>query len=398
MDNSNALIVRSLGDFTITWRGSQISTGSRDSQFTRLMEILLHFSDTGVERGRLEEMLFEDSSSMDLHNMLRSVIYNAKKRLEKAGLPKGGTIEFNGGVYRWTQDIPVEEDARAFEALVQKAEQTEDPETRMELYQKAVFDYRGEFLPEQTRYIWVMQEERRYREMFCRCMDELTAFYREEKDFLAMEKLGRYASKVHPLDDWETVTMEALLGLKHYEEAQDLYERTVDLYLEELGVRPAFAGINVLEEIASQVENDYGMIDEIQPFLSGGEQRGPQRGFLCSLPVFQGIYRILERMIGRGGQSVYLMVCTIVNGKGQPMKEGMVLSRLTERLADAICCSVRHSDAVCKYSRNQYLILLINTTREDCAIVEDRISRNFRSGGQKTGLKFHVSSVEGRYL
>ena len=95
---------------------------------------------------------------------------------------------------------------------------------------------------------------------------------------------------------------------------------------------------------------------------------------------------------------VYLMVCTIVNGKGYPMKEGAVLNRLSERLTGAICQSIRHSDTVCKYSKNQYLILLINTTREDCAIVEERIDRNFRTEGQRTGLKFHVSPVEALYL
>lgn len=398
MEKKDALIVRTLGDFTITWQGSQISGGSRDSQFTRLMEILLHYSETGVERGRLEEMLFEDSNSMDLHNMLRSVIYNAKKKLEKAGLPKGGCIEFKDGIYGWTQDIPVIEDSREFEALVKKADQTEDPAERIALYQQAVYDYRGEFLPDQTSHIWVMQEERRYRELFCQCMDELVDYYKETKDYRSMEKLGRYASKILPLADWETVTMEALLGLKHYDEARLLYEQTVDLYLEELGVKPAFAEMNVLEQIASQVENDYGMIDEIQPFLSGGEDPDAPGGYLCNLPVFQGVYRILERMIGRSGQSVYLMVCTIVNGKGYPMKDGAVLNRLSERLTGAICKSIRHSDAVCKYSKNQYLILLINTTREDCSIVEERIDRNFRTEGQRTGLKFHVSAVEATYL
>ena len=398
MDTKDALIVRTLGDFTITWQGSQISGGSRDSQFTRLMEILLHFNDTGIERGRLEEMLFEDSSSLDLHNMLRSVIYNAKKKLEQAGLPKGGCIEFKSGKYRWTQDIPVIEDARQFEELVNRARQTEDEQERLDLYQKAVDLYRGEFLPDQTRYIWVMQEERRYRELFCRCMDELVEAYRKNRDFKAMEQLGRYATKVLPLADWETVTMEGLLGLKQFDEARELYERTVDLYLGELGVKPAFAEINVLDQIASQVENDYGMIDEIQPFLSGGERQDGSRGYFCSLPVFQGIYRLLERMAGRAGQSVYLMVCTIVNSKGQPMKDGAVLSRLSGRLSDAICKSIRHSDAVCKYSRNQYLVLLINTTREDCSIVEERIDRAFRTDGQRTGLKFHISGIEGKYL
>ncbi|MBQ9015177.1 MAG: bacterial transcriptional activator domain-containing protein [Firmicutes bacterium] len=399
MEHENALIVRTLGDFTITWQGKQISSGSRDSQFARLMEILLHFSETGVERGRLEEMLFEGSSSLDYHNMLRSVIYNAKKKLEKAGLPGSGYIEFTGGIYQWTREIPVIEDARQFEAQVNRAKQTEDRKERIRLYETAVYDYRGEFLPDQTGHIWVMQEERRYQELFGHCIDELTGYYKEANDYRSMEKLGRFAAKVLPLADWETVTMDALLGMKHFDEARDFYEKTVELYLEELGVKPAFAEMNVLEEIASQVENDYAMIDEIQPYLSGGEE-DPEApgGFLCSLPVFQGIYRIMERMLGRAGLSAYLMVCTIVNSKGQPMKDGVVLDRLNERLTNAICRSVRHSDAVCKYSKNQYLVLLINTTREDCSIVEDRIARNFRTEGQRTGLKFHISGVEGKYL
>ncbi len=73
MTEKHELIVRTLGDFTITWQGRQISGGSRDSQFARLMGILLHYSETGVERGRLEDMLFEDSNSEDPHHMLRYV-------------------------------------------------------------------------------------------------------------------------------------------------------------------------------------------------------------------------------------------------------------------------------------------------------------------------------------
>lgn len=397
MDNRDALAVRMLGDFAITWQGSQISGGSRDSQFTRLMGILLHYSDTGVERGRLEEMLFEDSSSLDPHNMLRSVIYNAKKKLEKAGLP-AGCIEFREGIYGWTKEIPVIEDARQFEALAVKAAEEENPQEQIELYQKAVYGYRGEFLPDQTRHVWVMQEERRYRALFCGCMDVLVDHYREKGDFRSMEKVGRYAAGVLPLSDWESVIMEALLGQRQYEEAMILYEQTVDLYMDELGVKPAFAGMNVLDQIASQMENDYAMIDEIQAQLSDGAEEPALGGYLCSLPVFQGIYRVLERMIPRGGQSVYLLVCTVVNGKGLPMRDGAVLTRLSERLAESICKSVRNSDVVCRYSKSQYLVLLINTTREDCGIVEDRINRNFRTEGQRTGLKFHVSGVEGKFL
>ncbi len=397
MEYREKLVVRMLGDFTITWRGEQISSGSRDSQFTRLMEILLHYSETGVERGRLEEMLFEDSHSMDPHHMLRSVIYNSKKRLEKAGLPPG-CIVFRNGFYGWTKDIPVEEDARQFEEMVQKASECQDPHEQADLFQEACFFYKGKFLPEQSHNVWVMQEERRYYDLFCKSMERAVDYHREHGNFMAMEKMGRYASKVHPFSDWETVTMEALLGLNRFDEASVLYEKTADSYLEELGVRPAFAGINVLEQIASRMENQYSLVDEIQMFLTSQEEEMPRGGFLCSLPVFQGIYRMFERMIDRSGQSVYLMLCTIVNGKGHPMKEGAVLNRLSERLADAICSSVRHSDVVCRYSKSQYLVLLIDTTREDCSIVQKRIDRHFKTDGQRTGLKYHVTGVNGKYL
>ena len=200
MDNKDILQVRMLGGFTITWRGNQISSGSRDSQFTRLMEILLHYSDTGVGRAQLEEMLFDDSRSTDPHHMLRSVIYNSKKKLEREGLPHD-CIVFSNGIYRWTETIPVEEDAKQFEEMVRRAGEVEDPEERAKRYQDACFFYRGEFLPDQTGSFWVMQEERRYYDMFCRSMEQALDYHRSLGNFVAMEKLGKYAAKVHPLSD-----------------------------------------------------------------------------------------------------------------------------------------------------------------------------------------------------
>jgi len=223
-------------------------------------------------------------------------------------------------------------------------------------------------------------------------------YYRGSSDYRNMRKVGKYASQVSPLADWETVTMEALMGLNKYDEARDLYDNTVDYYLEELGVKPAFAGMKVLEQIASQMENDYSLIDEIQPFLEEEDSDGSGGGYFCSLPVFQGIYQSLQRMIGRGGQSVYLILCTIVTYKGQPMKDGEVLDQLSDKLSESICSSVRHSDVVCRYRKNQFLILLINTTREDCSIVEGRINRKFKTNGQRAGLRYNVSNVEGKYL
>ena len=54
------------------------------------------------------------------HHALRSVVYNAKKRLEKAGLPKCTYIVAEKGMLYWTDKIPVESDTEKFEDCTKK--------------------------------------------------------------------------------------------------------------------------------------------------------------------------------------------------------------------------------------------------------------------------------------
>ena len=109
--------------------------------------------------------------------------------------------------------------------------------------------------------------------------------------------------------------------------------------------------------------------------------------------MFQGIYRMIERMLERGGQSVYLMLCTVVDGKGNPMKEGPMLEELSKRMGDAVRRSIRRSDAMTQYGRGQFLVLLVNTTRENCAVIQRRINQRFIVGRQRTGIQYYVNSV-----
>jgi len=80
------------------------------------------------------------------------------------------------------------------------------------------------------------------------------------------------------------------------------------------------------------------------------------------------------------------MLCTILDSKGNPMKDGARLEELSVRLKDAIIVSVRHTDTVTRYGKGQYLVLLINTTYEDCSIISDRINSHFLRAGQKTSV------------
>ena len=390
----NVLYVRMLGGFSVTWNGKLIAGGSKanGSQFAYLLQILIHNREKGVTRDRLEELLFEDREMSNIHHALQSVIYNAKKRLEQAGLPPVGYIEQRKGVFFWTSQIEVVEDAASFDELYQKAEKAENLEERLALYLDACHWYTGEFLPMQAGVIWAAREARRYREAFCDCMEKATALLRAQQDYFQMEELGSYAAKVDPLADWEPVTMEALVSMGRYEEARKLYEDTVDYYFNEQGLRPSKKLMDQFERLGEEMMHRYAVLDQIQEDLSGRSDSQPG-GYLCTYPVFQGIYRMVERMLERGGQSVYLMLCTVVDGKGNPMKPGPKHEELSKRMGDAIRHTIRRGDALTQYGKGQFLVLLVNTTRENCTVIQKRINDRFIIGRQRSAIQYYVNSV-----
>lgn len=388
----DTLHVQMFGNFQMRY-GEKPLTGEkrRDTHFTSLMQILLHNVQAGVSRNYLEDVLLGDRDVENRHQALQTIIYKAKRKLKTMGLPDVNYIYLEDGIYHWTPQIPVEEDAAVFDRLCEQAAGTEDEAERLELYRRAIYTYKGEFLSTYAGVLWAGAEARRYSGMFSGCVRNAASILRKEQDWLRLEKLGRYVTATVPFSDWESLIMEALMESGRYEEAQSLYADTVNSYLRERGIYPSDRIMKMMNELGRQMKHSYEILDQIQEKLAEDEK--DTGGYLCTYPVFCGIYHVINRMMERGGQSVYLMLCTLVDGKGNPMKEGRRLEELSERLGEAIKCSVRHGDIINQYGNGQFLVLLINTTRENCDIVEKRINRRFVAEGQRTGVQYHVNSV-----
>ena len=389
----DTLVVKMLGSFSLLYRGkSLVGQKAAESQFTYLMQMVLHYRNKGgVSRKAVEDVLFGDRDVEDRKHAFRSILYNARKRLEKEGCPRADYIIQKDGMLCWTEEIPVEEDADCFEALCLAAREEKSSEERLSLLLEACNAYTGEFLGMYAGLIWAATESRRYRTMFYRCVEEIVELLRDRQDYITMEKVGRRASKMAPFADWESVTMEALIGMGKYEEARQLYADTVQLYFEERGLKPSQRLMDSLNQLGEQFEHPYEVIDSVKEKLA--EPMGRSGPYVCSWPVFQGLYQMVSRMSERNGWSVYLMLCTVVDSKGNPMREGLRLDELSSRLGEAILHSIRRSDMVNRYGKGQYLILLLNITLENCRVVQKRIDGMFLSGRQRTGVKYHVSDV-----
>ena len=74
------------------------------------------------------------------------------------------------------------------------------------------------------------------------------------------------------------------------------------------------------EQMSSRLNYKPQELGDIKERLKDDDVRGG--AFYCSLPSFRDSYRLVSRIIERNGQSVYLMLCSITNGKGMPEHHG----------------------------------------------------------------------------
>lgn len=407
----NILVVTTFGGFSMTYNGKSIEGRKNgNSQFAALMQMLVHYKNKGVKREQLEDVLFGERDVDDIHHALQSVIYNAKVKLKNSGLPKDiNYIEIVDGVVYWTEEVPIWEDAAEFDKLyrhvdaldkklAEKPEGSTDEEVQKELklLDQILMLYKGEFLPSGTLNLWIASENQRYEMLMKECVDKTANLLRLKNDYEKLENLGRYVSKLQPYGEWESLAMEALVVLGRYDEARNLYADTVERYFDDRGLRPSGNLMKSLESLGNQVVHSYEVLDEIQLKLMEQKEKPEEEGhkaYLCSYPTFRGIYQHLARMLDRSGQSIYLMSCSIVDSKGNPMKESPILDELAGRLQDTLLKSLRKSDVVNRYGRGQFLVLLINTTREDCDNVQKRIDRHFLTSRQRTGIRYHVNPL-----
>ena len=393
LKSADKLHVKLLGGFSAEYNGTELTDSKHSvSQYISLLQLVFHFHETGVSRSIMKETLFADRDVDDAQHAIRNVIYNAKKRLRAAGLPEADYITVVKGSYYWTPEIPVTCDTEEIEHLYELAEEEPDDSERLNFLKDAVYKYHGEFLGGQYAAPWAVKEAARLRDVFRRCVNEAADLMRSGLLYRDLQALGEYAATVDPFAEWEVLSVEAVSAQGRYREAEELCDRTLEKYISEHGLYDAAYVRELSNRLSAGMVRRPSDIASIQKDLASPKKDG-SGGFYCSYPVFQEVYRTLGRMMERYADRFFLMLCTIVDSKGNPMEDGPRLAELSARLKDAITRSIRHSDSATKYGNGQYLVLLTNTSREDCDIVERRIDRCFMLPGQRTGVEYQINNA-----
>lgn len=388
------LKVHMLGGFSMEYGDRPISfRRNTATKSMKLLLILLHCGENGIARAKLLENLYGREELADVSNNLRVTSHRLKKMLVDAGLPEYDYIQIKSGIYRWNAPMEAEVDALMFSHLIELGKAETDEEKKIQYFCQACETYHGEFLPGLSGEDWVLLESVQYKKKYTYALEEICDYMIKQREYETVLKLCDTASELYPFDEWQSVQVDCLMALNRYKEAIQIYEDTAKLFFEELGISPSEKMMNQFKEMSAKMSHKPQAINEIKGGLKEDEEE--DGAFYCNLPSFRDGYRLVRRIIERSGQSVYLMLCTITDGKGHPMENKDKLTAMSDELYRAVKHCLRRGDSFTKYSPTQFLILLVGTNQENCGMIFNRISRYFAREHKswEQHLEYYVSSI-----
>lgn len=375
-ENIRGLKVRMLGECSLEYGGRPIlrekNPGSKTFQ---LLQILLYAGPDGIRRERLIAWLFENGSTGDSYGNLRVTIHNLRKLLRESGLPKEPYICLEDGCCRFQSSFPVSVDALTFDCLIKKAGPASGRE-RMELLKQACRLYGGRFLPPLAGESWVDMAEACYQRQYNACLREVCNDLKERGEYRELLELCSRAASIYPYDEWQIWQMDCLTALGRGGEAMALYERTVRLYFEELKLQPSERMLTCFRQMEAKLRMDTEDLCDIQDRLR--EKEAATGAYFCSYPGFVDSYRMLVRILEPSGLPASLVVCALCDRRKRHNRDSRDSAELSEVLSEAIREALRPGDVYTRYSRSQFLLILVGIPGKDCAEIVGRIDAGFR--------------------
>ena len=392
------LQIQLFGGLVIRFDGRDIAIGkNKTSKYIQLLEIIWISGDKGISKDSLVNILYDREEQSNLNNSFNNLIYQMHKQLKKSGLPDCEYIVNRNGFFYIDENVEIETDVASFRQHVEAARKAGNTAEEVLHYKSAFELYKAELLPELSTQEWVIIQSVQLQRMYSECVVALGTYYEKRKDFDSMFKVYKKAAELYPDDEWQIGEINALIGVDNYKEAYRIYNETVRYYTEELGIAPSSDLIECYDKMSRQITNMPSKILQIRDDIIERREsleKDDSGAYDCSYPSFIDAYHILSRNMERSGQSVYMMLLTIVDYEGKKIANQNKLDAKSKLLQEAISLTLRQGDTYCKYSSSQYLLLLVGTSQESCKTVYRRVLSKYKMlAGPRAEVDYSVISL-----
>ena len=391
--------VRMLGGFSIRWKGELVHLERTNrTKVMQILQILLYMGENGATSEMLMEELFGEESIADPANNLKVTISHLRKTLKNSILGESFQVQYCSGGYYLKVGVPMWMDIREFAACTEPGVSSPDMLLRAESL------YEGEFLPHLNDLPWVGTVASFFRERYFDCLHRLYQMLSAQNEWRQLLLIAGRAAARYPQEDWYCICMKCLIELKQLPAARDLYRQALRILSDELNTDSS----GRLEELLHQLEE---LEKQDRPYIEGvfdslQEPVVDESPYYCSYASFTDLYRISCRVMPYRTKLSHLVVYRFSeSGEGQPLsKDSVEIEQAAELLRRGLQLNLRRSDTYTRYGTSIYLVLLIDSSWQDCVEIDRSIRRFYdlhqnqeivlHSTISRVGENFPVGSLE----
>lgn len=219
------LCVKMFGVFSASYGDTVLTFGRQsDSKFSQLFQLLMTRPGQGFSKKSIAEILYGREEVENPNASLNNTIFRLRKYLKESPLPPGEYLILNGGVLRFDGKVEVESDVWSFACAVEELEKEQDRQKKVDICSRACELYQGEFLPQLSNEMWVIEQSKTYHEMYSQVLHYLLHCLKEDGDWRSIERLAGRAAEICPGEGWESWQIESLIALGCYKEAEQVYQ------------------------------------------------------------------------------------------------------------------------------------------------------------------------------
>lgn len=372
------VIVKMLGGFSIQRGANSIDDRSnRMRKVWLLLAYLIYHRNTRLTQDNYIALLHgKNDDTVDLSANLKAMFYRVRTMLDQMdGTAGHDLILRKGGTYIWNPDVPLQLDTVEFEQLCREGDSAETELERLELYQKALELYRGDFLPKLSMEAWVMPLNAYYHRIYLETVEKTLLILSSREQWISIGTLCDAALKVEPYSELlYQYRMRSRIALGDRAGALTAYEEMSDLLYSTFGVMPSEESRAIYRDASRTMDSKSLAMDAIREQLQ--ENRTASTALFCDYDFFKVLYQSQARSLIRNGDIVHIALFTVQGQDGKELPRRS-LDRAMENLKELLLNSLRQGDIVTQCSLSQLLVLLPQANYENSCAVSTRLTRAF---------------------
>ncbi len=373
------LSITMFGEFSISNENYTITDQmNRSKMIWSLLGYLIQNRDRAISCSDLYDLLWGNNPSKDPANTLKVLVHRVRNLLE-ALHPEEGVpfIIYYQDKYGWNPEIECSLDTDLFEeACKAAADESISEESKLDLLQKAIFLYKGEYMQKSSALPWVMQTSHYYSTKFLKASAEAAEILYKLKRYDELIDICSKALKYSPYDEtFYILLLKALVESNQSQKAMDYYQQISETFFKEFGITPSDELKSIYKLIVKKNHSTEMNLEIIKQKLDEENSVG---ALYCEYEFFKTLYQLRARSAMRFGESNYIALLTVLNSSGTDLPNKKVTQNTMSSLKHTIIHSLRKSDVVTRFSINQFLVMLPNTTYETSNMVMKRIINCFR--------------------